>query len=108
MCFSYCEEQAMGLLGECAAGKGEARLEKGEPPATACQPWPPSSSGFPPESCQEPHCFVPLAQDLRFCYNELMQSMAKRQAGWHWWQCRCKRARPKYRYVLHGLKSLCK
>ena len=57
----------MGLLGERAAGKGEARLEKGEPPTAACQPWPPASLGCPPESYQEPRCFVPLAQDLGLC-----------------------------------------
>ena len=48
----------MGSLGECAAGKGEARLEKGEPPIAACQLWPPASLGFPAESCQRLHYFV--------------------------------------------------
>ncbi len=44
------------------------RLEKGSSPAVACQPWPPAFPGFPPESCQEPHCFLPLAQGPGFCY----------------------------------------
>ena len=47
--------------GGCTAGEGGA-------PITACQPLPPASLGFPPESFQEPHCFVSLTQDLGFCY----------------------------------------
>ena len=41
-----------------------ARAARGSPPL---QPWPPASLGFPPESCQEPRCFVPLAQGLGLC-----------------------------------------
>ena len=74
----------MGLLGERAAGKGEARLEKGEPPAAACQPWPPAFLSFPPESPQEPHCFVPLAQGLGLCYTpaKLWGSCLQQRGKW--------------------------
>ena len=62
--------------GGCAAGEGGA-------PITACQPLPPASLGFPPESFQEPHCFVSLTQDLGFCYLGHMLQCQQALLAWH-------------------------